>query len=61
VAACDHDAVLEFYFGLKDANRRMRCEFFEGVVMKRADSPYPVQLRNPSEEFRGWVKHRHLN
>jgi len=25
------------------------CDFFEGVVMKRADSPYPVQLRSATE------------
>jgi hypothetical protein len=34
--------------------------FYEGVVMKRANSPYPIQLRSDSEEFRGWVKHRFL-
>jgi hypothetical protein len=28
--------------------------FFEGVVMKRADSIYPVQLRSATEECRGW-------
>ena len=42
------------------ANRALRCDFFEGVVMKRADSPYPVQLRSATEEFRGWAKHRFL-
>jgi len=42
------------------ANRALGCDFFEGVVMKRADSPYPVQLRSATEEFRGWVKHRFL-
>jgi hypothetical protein len=34
------------------------CDFFEGVVMKRADSIYPVQLRSATEECRGWCKHR---
>lgn len=53
-----HAAVLEFYQPLRAANRALGCDFFEGVVMKRADSPYPVQLRSPVEEFRGWVKHR---
>jgi hypothetical protein len=28
--------------------------------MKRADAPYPVQLRSATEEFRGWCKHRFL-
>jgi hypothetical protein len=26
--------------------------------MKKADSAYPVQLRNSTEEYRGWIKHR---
>ncbi len=45
---------------LREANRALRCDFFEGLVMKRADSAYPVQLRSATEEFRGWVKHRFL-
>jgi len=57
-AACSQNALLAFYQALRDANLRLKSPFFEGVVMKRADSPYPVQLRNPSEEFRGWSKHR---
>jgi hypothetical protein len=40
--------------------RALGCDLFEVVVMKRADSPYPVQLRSATEEFRGWVKHRFL-
>jgi hypothetical protein len=32
--------------------------FFEGIVMKRVDSEYPLQLRNPSAEFPRWMKHR---
>jgi hypothetical protein len=31
---------------------------FEGIVGKRIDSLYPVQLRSPREEFPKWVKHR---
>jgi hypothetical protein len=41
-------------------HRALGCGFFEGVVMKRANSPYPVQTRTATEEFRGWVKHRYL-
>jgi hypothetical protein len=59
--ACAHNALLAFYWRLKDANILLKTPFFEGVVMKKADSLYPVQLRSPSEEFRGWIKHRHLN
>ena len=55
-----HADALAFYQRLRAANRALGCDFFEGVVMKRADSPYPVQLRSATEEFRGWVKHRFL-
>jgi hypothetical protein len=41
-------------------NRVLACEFYEGFVAKRTDSPYPLQLRSPSEEFPRWVKHRFL-
>jgi hypothetical protein len=56
----DHTDALSFYQRLRDANRALGCEFFEGVVMKRADSPYPVQMCSATEKFRGWVKHRFL-
>ena len=52
--------IFVFYQRLRDANRVLGCDFFEGVVMKRADSAYPVQLRSATEEFRGWMKHRFL-
>jgi ATP-dependent DNA ligase len=58
--ADSHADALAFYQRLRDANRVLGCDFFEGVVMKRADSAYPVQLRSATEEFRGWVKHRFL-
>ena len=51
---------LAFYQRLREANRALRCDFFEGVVMRRADAAYPVQLRSATEEFRGFVKHRFL-
>ena len=56
---CHADA-LAFYQRLRGANRALGCDFFEGVVMKRADSAYPVQLRSATEECRGWCKHRFL-
>jgi len=55
-----HNDALVFYQRLRDANRALGCEFFEGVVMKRGGSIYPVQLRSATEEFPGWVKHRFL-
>ena len=56
----DHADALSFYLRLRAGNRALICDFFEGVVMKRADSAYPVQLRSATEEFHGWVKHRFL-
>ena len=53
-----HADALAFYENLRAANRDLGCDFFEGVVMKRADSIYPVQSRSGTEECRGWVKHR---
>lgn len=53
-----HANALAFYQRLREANRGLGCHFFEGVVMNRADSAYPVQFRSATEEFRGWVKHR---
>jgi hypothetical protein len=55
-----HAPALALYQRLRAANRVRGCDFFEGVVMKRADSIYPVQLRSATEECRGWVKHRFL-
>lgn len=58
--ADSHADALAFYQRLRAANRTLGCDFFEGVVMKRAESAYPVQTRSATEEFRGWVKHRFL-
>ena len=46
------------YSELKLNNRDLGIEFYEGVVAKRADSLYPIQLRSPSLEFPFWMKHR---
>ena len=40
------------------ANRHNKTVVFEGIVMKRTDSLYPIQLRNPDETTPAWVKHR---
>ena len=55
-----HADALAYYLRLRDANRVLGCDFFEGVVMKRADSPYPVQLRSATDEYPRWCKHRFL-
>jgi len=54
----NQNETLAFYCGLRQSNRLLQAEFFEGVVMKRADAAYPVQLRNSTEETRCWIKHR---
>ena len=43
---------------LQAENKRLGCEFYEGLVAKRADSHYPFQLRSASTEFPFWMKHR---
>ena len=39
-----HADALAFYQRLRGANRVLHCDFFEGVVMKRADSSYPTRV-----------------
>jgi len=58
--AHSHADALAYYQRLRNANRALGCDFFEGVVMKRTDSVYPVQLRSSTEECMGWCKHRFL-
>ena len=43
---------------LQAENDRLGCQFYEGVVAKRADSIYPIQLRSPDVESPFWIKHR---
>ena len=40
------------------ANVTLGCAFYEGVVAKRADKPYPIQLLSAGREFPFWMKHR---
>lgn len=49
---------LEIWQNLKYLNHLAGCEFYEGVVAKRADSLYPIQLLNPERECAAWVKYR---
>lgn len=48
--------------GMWDACRAANCTlgavFYEGIVMKRLDSLYPIQLRSAEETTPAWVKHR---
>ena len=51
----------DIYARLRELNRQWNAPFYEGIVMKRADSTYPIQNRSATEEFAGWTKHRFLN
>lgn len=48
----------ELYTLLKAENARLGAEFYEGLVMKKAGSLYPVQLHSPDRTTHTWVKHR---
>lgn len=48
----------ELWEKLKGFNADHGAEFYEGIVMKRLTSHYPIQIRSPREEFAGWMKHR---
>lgn len=39
-------------------NAQCGAELYEGVVAKRKDSRYPIQLRSPDETNPYWIKHR---
>ena len=48
----------EAWQDLQLCNRNAGLEFYEGLVAKRADAPYPIQLRSPDEESSSLIKHR---
>jgi hypothetical protein len=52
-----HDYAPALWTLLKAVNARVP-DFYEGLVAKRADSTYPVQLHSPDYEFHAWMKHR---
>jgi hypothetical protein len=50
----------ELWQQLQDANRCLGCDFYEGLVAKRNDSLYPLQLNSPNQTTATWMKHRFL-
>ena len=52
------EASMSTWTKLQGINRAWGCDFFEGLVAKRADSVYPIQLRSPKAETPLWIKHR---
>ncbi|HEV2327628.1 MAG TPA: hypothetical protein VGY56_02440 [Verrucomicrobiae bacterium] len=51
-------AALSAWHELQRSNQTLGVPFYEGLVAKRADSLYPIQLRSPDLEFPFWTKHR---
>lgn len=54
----DHAEACKFWDTAPVINEMLGCVFYEGLVAKRIDSPYNVQLRSDSEESACWIKHR---
>jgi len=52
------DDVCKTWKVLQQLNAETNCEFYEGLVAKRVDSIYPIQIHSPEREFPFWVKHR---
>jgi hypothetical protein len=52
------DAPKAWNLALVERNRESAADFYEGIVMKRVDAVYPMQLRSPHVETSAWVKHR---
>lgn len=55
----NHDFAMQLWRDCQRANKLVGAELFEGVVGKRANSRYPIQLISPAREFAFWHKHRH--
>jgi hypothetical protein len=54
----DIDGIQTGWRNLQRLNLHWKAEVFEGMVAKRADSRYPLQLRSDDLEFGYWMKHR---
>lgn len=50
--------VKDYWKEMQEYNEKEGCEFFEGLVAKKLDSKYPIQLRSPNEKYGYWIKHR---
>lgn len=49
---------LDLWDLLQDENRQAGSAFYEGIVAKRTDKPYPIQLLSPNKETPWMIKHR---
>ena len=52
------DQAMRGWTELQEVNRSLGCEYYEGFVAKRLDSPYVHQMRSDKEETTLWIKHR---
>lgn len=50
----------ELWQQLQNVNRCLKCEFYEGLVAKKNDSLYPIQLNSPEQTTVHWMKHRFI-
>jgi hypothetical protein len=48
----------DWWTWMQRVNKEWGADFYEGLVAKRFDSAYPIQLRSPEAECSSWVKHR---
>lgn len=49
---------LSIYRQLRTFNASFGRVLYEGIVAKRSDKPYPIQLRGPEVRTPYWMKHR---
>ena len=52
------EGATQLYDILQQCNKAMGEEFYEGVVMKKGNAPYPIQHQDPDRKTAYWVKHR---
>jgi hypothetical protein len=50
----------EIWHQLQDVNKALGCDFYEGLVAKKSDSLYPLQLNSPEQTTATWMKHRFI-
>jgi ATP-dependent DNA ligase len=46
------------YRSFRSLNDNFGVKLYEGIVAKRSDKPYPIQLRGPEVRTPYWIKHR---
>lgn len=57
----DKFALTQLWHTMQQLDGEWNAEFYEGFVKKRADSLYPIQLRDPDSKCPYWTKFRFVN